>query len=130
MRPGPEGAAGIDDDGGKPRAAVLPRRPDPELADPHRPVEGAPAVLPAVLDVGRPRSAEERPEPLLAGGVGVGGELDAVRAVDLLEALREELEHGRASLLGARVADLDRDSAQAAQRNALFSFSKKPSSCR
>ena len=51
-------------------------------------------------------------------------------AVDLLEALGEQLDHGRARLLGALVADFDRDAAERAQRNALFSFSKKLSSCR
>jgi hypothetical protein len=33
-------------------------------------------------------------------------------------------------VLGARVPDFDRDTAELAQRNALLSFSKKPSSCR
>ena len=66
---------------------------------------------PASTSVGA-RAAEEVPEPLLAGRVGVRGELDALGPVDLLEALREELEHGRARLLGALGADLDRDSAQ------------------
>jgi hypothetical protein len=93
-------------------------------------VKGAPPVLPARLDVVAARTAEEVPEALLAAGVGVGSELDALRTVDFLEALGEELEHGRASLLEPLPADLDRDSAQAAQRNALFSLSKKPSSWR
>ena len=52
----------------------------------------------------------------------------AVGVLELLEALREELEHQRARRLGA----LDRhgrgDAAERAQRNALFSFSKNPSS--
>ena len=108
----------------------LPRRPDPERAHSDRLMERAPPVLPAGLDVVAARTAEEVPEALLAARVGVGGELDPLRAVDLLEALGEELEHGRARLLEPLRADLDGDSAQAAQRNALFSLSKKPSSWR
>ena len=130
VRPGAERAPGIDHDDECVVVRRFPRRPDPEAADAHRPVEGAPPVLPAALDVGGSPAAEERPHALLAGGVGVGGELDAALAVDLLEALGEELEHRRARLLGALVADLDRDAAKRAQRNALFSFSKKLSSCR
>ena len=57
-------------------------------------------------------------------------ELDSLRPVDLLESVREELEHRRAGLLRPLVAHLDRDAAKAAQRNALFSLSKKLSSWR
>ena len=125
-----EGAAGVDDDRERVGRRRLPRRADPERADPDRPVERAPAVLPARLDVVAAGAAEEVPEALLPARVRVGGELDALRAVDLLEALGEELEHRRAGLLEPLEADLDGHSAQAAQRNALFSFSKKPSSWR
>src|SRR5262249_13548279 len=89
-----------------------------------------PAILPPVLHVTAAHSGEERPQPLLAGRVGVGGELDAAFLVDLLEAFREQLEHGRARLLEATRCDFDRDSAERAQRNALFSFSKNDSSWR
>ncbi len=130
MRARPEGATGIDDDRQRVRRRRLPGRPDPERSHSDRLVKGAPPVLPARLDVVAARTAEEVPEALLAAGVGVRSELDALRTVDFLEALGEELEHGRASLLEPLPADLDRDSAQAAQRNALFSLSKKPSSWR
>ena len=96
--------------------------------DPDRLVERAPPVLPAPFDVVAARAAEEVPEALLSACIRVRSELDALRAVDLLEALGEELEHRRARLLEPLGADLDGDSAQAAQRNALFSLSKKPSS--
>jgi hypothetical protein len=130
VRAGAERAARIHDHDERVRGRLLPRRADPEAADAHRPVERAPAVLPAVLDVGAATVAEERPQALLARGVRVGGELDALRLLDLLEALGKELEHGRARLLDAVAADFDRDAAQRAQRNALFSFSKKLSSVR
>ena len=55
---------------------VLPRRADPEPADADRLVELPPAVLPVVLDVGGCGAAERLPDPLLAGGVRVGGELE------------------------------------------------------
>jgi len=70
------------------------------------------------------------PDLLLAGRVGVRDELDAAGARNLLESLREELDHGRARLFGAPLENLDRDAAQIAHRKALFSFSKKPSSWR
>src|SRR5206468_832346 len=106
----------------------LPRRPDPEATDARGLVERAPAVLPAVGDVDRGRTAEDMPETLLALRVGVCGKLDAFGALDFLEAFREELEHRGARLLRAHRRDLNRDSAQAAQpaaRNAFFSLSKK-----
>ena len=49
------------------------------------------------------------------------------RRVDLLETLREELEHRRGRFFGLVAADHDRG-ADDVQRKALFSFSKKPSS--
>src|SRR5207244_8017267 len=106
----------------------LPGRADPERTDAHRPVEVAPAVLPARFDVGRARAAEGVPEAFLAGGVGVRNELGRTASLDLLESAREQLEHHGAGLLQPLVGDLDADSAQGAQRKALFSFSKKPSS--
>src|SRR5581483_3262662 len=130
VRARPERAAGVDHDGEQTGVRLLPRRADPEPADTHRRVEGTPLLLPAALDVGAAHAAEERPQPFLAGGVGVRRELDALGPIDLLEPLREQLDHRRASLLQPRRLDLDGDAAQAAQRNALLSFSKKDSSWR
>src|SRR5205823_1371803 len=108
----------------------LPWRPHPQSANADGPVEAAPAVFPARLDIGTFAGAEEVPQALLARGVGVRGELDAARPFDLLEALGEELDHGRARVLGTVVPDLNGDAPETAQRNALFSFSKKLSSWR
>src|SRR5262245_53962043 len=129
MGSGAERAAGIHDDGEPVCRRPLPRRADPEAPDAHRPVEGAPLVLPAAVDVRAARAGEERPQTLLARGVGVRGELDALRAVDLFEALGKELEHGRPGLFETLRPDLDGDAAET-QRNALLSLSKKDSSVR
>jgi hypothetical protein len=79
----------------------------------------APALLPAGLDV-------------LCGNagrrltLGVRGELELVGDDALLEPFRKALEPFGPRLLRALERDANRD---ALQRNALFSFSKKPSSC-
>src|SRR5205085_12413616 len=104
--------------------------PDPQPSHSDRAVEATPTVLPAVTRVDAGRAAERLPEPLLARRVRVGDELDAVAPLDLLEARGEELEHPRSRLLEPRGGDIHRDAAERAQRNALFSFSKKPSSRR
>ena len=57
-------------------------------------------------------ASERLPDPLLAGGIGVGGELQPALPFDLLEALREELDHHRTRLLGPSVGDGHRDAAQ------------------
>ena len=122
-----ERATGVDHHRDRVGIGLLPRRADPDRTDPNRPVEGPPAVLPALLDIGRPGAAERRPEPFLPVIVRVRRQLDAVGTVALLEALREELEHDRAGLLGSGRRDRHGDAPQR-QRNALFSLSKNPSS--
>jgi hypothetical protein len=79
-------------------------------------VEVAPRVLPALREVVR-GDVEAVAERALARIVGVDGEA----AVDLLDALREDVEQ----LCELRLAAGDDD---ASQRNALLSFSKNPSS--
>jgi hypothetical protein len=79
-------------------------------------MELAPRLLPA-LGERRRRDLEMQAELTLAGVVGV----DRVAAVDLLDADREQVEQ----LGELELAAGDED---APQRNALFSFSKKPSS--
>src|SRR5262249_6567104 len=106
---------------------IPPRRPDPESADPYRLVKVAPPVLPSRLDRIAARTAEGMPQPLLPQGVGVGGQLDPVGAVELLEARWKQLEQDRPRCLRAPVRQGDRDSSQ---RKALFSRWKKPSSGR
>jgi hypothetical protein len=90
-------------------------------------VESAPPLLPAELDRFRARPAEYLPQPLLAARVRVRDELEAVVQLHLLEPLRKELDHRRPRLLRPRGRHADRDAPED-QRNALFSFSKKPSS--
>jgi hypothetical protein len=84
-------------------------------------VELAPAILPAVVDRGDERVRVGGEDAL--GRRAVGGELDAVGPLGLLESLGRELDEAGAVLLGR----LDgRDDGGADQRNALRSFSKKP----
>src|SRR5207253_9774756 len=118
--PGPERPARVDHDGDRVRRRRLPRRPEPERPDARGPVALAPAVLPALLDALADRAAERLPEALLAGAVGVRGELDVAGVVALLEPLGEELEHHGACLLRPARWDAHRHASQAAQRNALF----------
>jgi ABC-type transport system involved in cytochrome bd biosynthesis fused ATPase/permease subunit len=106
-----EGAPRIDHD----RLGVpgdLPRRADPETPDLCAVVELAPAVLPPLRDVGRLDHVE-------ANGRFLG--VDGERTVELLDSLREDVEEERKLRLAA-------DDDVPLQRNALFSFSKKPSS--
>jgi hypothetical protein len=119
VRPGAERATRIDHHWDRAGRRLLPRRPDPEPADQHAAMEVAPPLLPARLDV-----LDERVRRRLR--VRVGDELELRTERTLLETLREALEPLRARLLGARERNPNSDSSQ---RNALFSFSKKPSSC-
>jgi hypothetical protein len=74
----------------------------------------------------RETPAEERPQPCLAFGVRVDHEL----ALPLLEALGVKVEQQRRRLLERFGRHRERDAPELAQRNALFSFSKNPSSRR
>src|SRR5262249_28950532 len=112
-------ATGIDDDCHCVVRRRLPRRPDPEPSHANRPVELAPSLLPAGLDVGDLRPARRLP-------VGIRRELELAAVLALLEAVRVPLEPLGARPLRARERDADR---HALQRNALFSLSKKPSCC-
>jgi hypothetical protein len=60
--------------------------------------------------------------------VGIGGEHEHVAPLGLLEPFGEQREHLGPRGLRTVAADRDRDPAETAQRNALFSFSKNPSS--
>jgi hypothetical protein len=95
---------------------VFPRRPDPEAADDAAVVERPPRVFPAVGDLVAP-DAEALAQLVLADGIGV----DREAAVDLLDSLRKQIEQ----LCELELAAGDDD---ASQRNALLSFSNKPSS--
>ena len=116
VRAGAECAARIDHDRREALGRLLPRRPDPEAADDDAVVELAPRLLPPFGE-GRRADLEELAERALAGVVGVDGEA----AVDLLDADGKDVEQ----LRELELATGDED---ASQRNALFSFSKNPSS--
>lgn len=119
----PERATGIDDDGHRVPRRFLPRWTNPERTDADRIVELPPAVLPAFLDLGRARVGErgEHAQRRLA----VGGELDLLPTLVLLEAAGCQLDEARPELLELVAAGTDR---RANQRKALRSLRMKPSS--
>jgi hypothetical protein len=123
VRARPERPPGVDEDGNRIARRLLPRRADPEWSDADRAVELAPAVFPAFLDLGRARAGErcEDAERRLA----VGGELDFLPALVLLEPIRRQLEEARPELLELVAAGADRGTDQ---RKALLSLRMKPSS--
>jgi hypothetical protein len=84
-------------------------------------MELAPAVLPAVCNL-RDRRVRELGEDSLAGR-SVGCKLDSSACGCLFEPLRRQLDEASAELFGGlgERGDGDPD-----QRNAFFSFSKKP----
>jgi hypothetical protein len=88
-------------------------------------VELAPPLLPPGLDELRGRFGKLAPQPRFPGLIRVDDE----PLVGLLESLGMELEKLRSRFLELLVRDRKRDPEKlAAQRNALFSFSKNPSS--
>ena len=128
VRTGAEGTARIDDHGDRVGGRLLPRRPHPQRSDPERLMELAPAVLPPWFDQLRGDVAERSPDPLFARSVRVGDQ----RSFCLLESLRVQLEELRPRRLQVIGRDRDADPAELdpAQRNALLSLSKNPSSGR
>ena len=128
---GAERAARVDHDRDRVARRRLPRRPDPERADPDRLVELPPAVLPARLDLGRGGAAERLPDPLLAGRAVRRRARAPLRRSISSKPSGKSSSIARARLLGAARGRPRRATRRsAAQRNALFSFSKKPSSRR
>ena len=112
VRAGAEGAARIDDDGDFVRRRLFPRRADPQTADGRAVMERAPPVLPALGDVVDRDDVEAERRFLGVDGVG---------AVELLDALREDVEQERELGLAA-------DDDVPPQRKALLSLSKSPPS--
>ncbi len=125
MGAGSEGPARVDHDREGVRLRGVPGRPDPERPDPDGVMELAPALLPAVVDLGHFGLGVgcDNPDRRFA----VGCELDGAGGLDLLESLGSELDEPSSKLL--RFARLGGDG-RADQLNALFSFSKKLGSCR
>ncbi len=83
MGAGAEGAAGVDHDRERAGRRQLPGRAHPERADRDGAVKLPPALLPAVLDLGAPRIREDGEHA--CGRLSVGGELDRLGALALLE---------------------------------------------
>jgi hypothetical protein len=106
-----ERAAGIDDDGDRIRRCFLPGRADPEAADPNAVMKATPGVLPAVGDVLDLDDIEAERWLL---------RVDGERSVELLDALREDVEQQDELRLPA-------DDDVSLQRKALLSLSKRPS---
>jgi hypothetical protein len=111
VRTGAERAARIDHDRDRVGRRLLPRRPDPETTNADAVVKGAPAVLPSLGHVVHRDDVEA--ERRLVG-------IDRVGPVELLDALREDVEQERELGLAA-------DDDEPSQRNALLSLSKSPS---
>jgi hypothetical protein len=91
-------------------------------------MELAPPLLPPRLNRRRGDAVELLPEARLAGRIGVDRDVRGA----LLEPLGMQLEQLRSGLFEQISGDRDDDSAElaSAQRNALFSLSKNPSSLR
>jgi len=127
MGAGAEGTTRVDHDRNRICRRVVPRRADPERSDTNGLVKRFPTVAPIGSNVLASHASEDVPQTLLAAGIGISDELDPVGAVDLFEALREQLEHLCARFLCALDGDGNRDPPDRVQRNALFSLSKNPS---
>jgi hypothetical protein len=129
VRSRPERTPRLDDHRNRVGRRLLPGRADPQRPDAHGTMELAPALLPAGRHrLGRDR-AELVPEPLFADRIRVDGERAGRR---LLEAFGMEVEQPGPRFLEPIGRDRDLDAAKLplGQRNALFSFSKNPSSAR
>jgi hypothetical protein len=113
VRAGAERAPRIDHDQKRIRVRLLPGRPDPEATDPDAVVKATPRVLPALGDVLDLDDVEAERRLV---------RIDGERAVELLDALGEDVEEERELRLAA-----DDDVSLQRQRNALFSLSKRPS---
>ena len=124
--PGSERTAWIDHDRRRAERRVVPRRPDPERPDLHGPVKRSPAVAPVGGDVLPAHSAEGMPAAAPRRRHPYTRRARDRRRVRLPRTRREELEHVGARFLGALGGNCDRDASDGAQRNALFSLSKKP----
>jgi hypothetical protein len=114
MRAGAEGAARLDDQRyriGR-SLSLLPRRPHPYGPDPNAVVERAPTVFPALRHVVDRHDVEA--ERRLVG-------VDTVGAVELLDALREDVQQESELRLAA-------DDDVPLQRKALLSLPKSPPS--
>ena len=126
MRPGAKGAPGVDHDGCRSGRRLLPGRADPERADDHRDVEAPPFVLPPRghgIDLDLIEVSAQVGKPCV-----VRVDDEGIRFLE--KAGRREVEQLRDHLLEPTRWDGDPRTEELAQRNALFNFSKNPSSGR
>lgn len=107
MRAGAERPPGVDDDSERVGRRFLPGRPEPERADPNRPVERTPGVLPARRDILGFDPPERSPQLLLTGPADVGGELEFFTDAPFLETLGGEIDEGRPRVLRILRANAD-----------------------
>src|SRR5436309_18252 len=80
------------------RRRAFPRRPDPQGTDANGPVELAPTILPALLDLDDVCVRKLGDDPFC--GLTECGQLDGVRIFALLEPLGRQLYEPRAQFLG------------------------------
>ena len=127
VRAGPECEAGVDHDRDETRRRLLPGRPDPERADLDRAVEAHPLVSQPSGTVSTrtsPNLARNRSAP--ASSVNATSSVASAPG-NSANPSGKSSSIARGRFLDVRAGNDDR-SAQKAQRKALFSFSKKPSS--
>ncbi len=126
MCPGAERAARVDHDGRRSGLRLLPGRPNPERADDHGDVEAPPLVLPPRghwIDLDLIEMSAQVGKPCVV-------RVDDEGILFLEEAGRSEVEQLRDHLVESTRWDGDPRAEELAQRNALFNFSKNPSSGR
>ena len=126
VRPGAEGAPGVDHDRRQSGLRLVPRRANPERPHDHRDVEAPPLVLPTGeywIDLDLIEASAELGKPCVV-------RVDDDGILFLEETGRRELEQLRDDLLEPTRWDGDPRAQELAQRNALFNFSKNPSSGR
>ena len=126
VRTGSEREPGVDHDRHETGRGPLPRRPDPERADLDRAVEAHPLALPAVGH-GSTRMSPNLARSRSAPAPSVNATSSSPPRRRARQTLPETARASRASP-PRRARRERRRSAQQAQRKALFSFSKKPSS--
>jgi hypothetical protein len=124
-----ERSAGVDDDREE-VAAASPRAGRPRVGSTCSETSSTARISPTWALKRPPRIGKALVTLRTASrGSGICEHVSALRTVDLLESLWEQLDHGRARLLETLVSHFDGDATEA-QRNALFSLSKKLSSVR
>ena len=126
MCPGAKRAPGVDHDGRRSGVRLMPGRSNPERADDHGDMEAPPLVLPPRrhwIDLDLIEVSAQVGKPCVV-------RVDDEGFLFLDEAGRSELEQLSDHLVESTRWNGDPRTEELAQRNALFSFSKNPSSGR